>query len=102
MKKIIVLAAMLALSASANSSESQVPGIYFFDVVFYRPAGFILTVAGTALFIGISPLTAFASIAPPHDAFPKTAGALIGAPATFTFERPLGVVNPDSDGVYRR
>lgn len=102
MKKIILLAVMLTLSNSAFSAESKVPGIYFFDVVLYRPAGFVATVVGSAVFIGISPLTAFASIPAPHDAFEKTAATLIGFPAKFTFERPLGVVDPDSDGVYRR
>ena len=41
----------------------------FLDVVFLRPIGLIGTIVGTALFIGLSPFTAMATIAPPHDAF---------------------------------
>ena len=37
-----------------------------------------------------TPLVALASIPKPHDAFQKTAGILVLAPAAYTFARPLG------------
>ncbi len=93
---------LLACTPSAHSAESQVPGIYFFDIVFYRPAGFVATIAGSALFVGMMPLTAVAAISPPHDAFDKVANTLVMPPVNFTFNRPLGVVSKDYDGVYRQ
>ena len=60
------------------------------DILIYRPVGFAFTVAGAALFVAISPLTAFANIAPPHDAFEKAKDILIMAPASYTFLRPVG------------
>lgn len=61
-----------------------------FDVFVYRPIGLAATIVGAALFVGLSPLTALASIAPPHDAFAKTADILIVAPGEYTFTRPVG------------
>ncbi len=60
------------------------------ETLLVRPIGFATTICGTALFVGMSPLTALASIPHPHDAFEKTANALIVAPAEYTFTRPLG------------
>jgi hypothetical protein len=60
------------------------------DVIIIRPVGFAATLAGGALFVGLSPLTALASMPAPHDAFPKLAAILVGAPFSYTFERPLG------------
>ncbi len=60
------------------------------DLLIYRPLGLITTIVGTAVFIGVSPFTALASIPAPHDAFHKTANIFIMAPANYTFSRPLG------------
>ncbi len=60
------------------------------DLLIYRPLGLLTTVVGTAVFIGVSPFTALASIPAPHDAFHKTANIFIVAPANYTFSRPLG------------
>jgi hypothetical protein len=60
------------------------------DLLIYRPLGLITTIVGTAVFIGVSPFTALASIPAPHDAFEKTANLFIMAPAHYTFSRPLG------------
>ncbi len=60
------------------------------DIIIYRPVGFAFTVVGAAVFVAISPLTAFANIAPPHDAFEKSKDILIMAPASYTFLRPVG------------
>jgi len=42
------------------------------------------------VYIGMSPLTALASIPAPHDAFVKVGKILILAPADYTFVRPVG------------
>ncbi|GAW85232.1 conserved hypothetical protein [Bathymodiolus platifrons methanotrophic gill symbiont] len=63
-----------------------------FDLLIFRPIGLATTVVGTALFIGLSPLTALSSIAPPHDAFERVADVFIIVPATYTFLRPMGKV----------
>ena len=61
-----------------------------FDILITRPLGLAATVAGTALFVVFSPFTALSSIAPPHDAFERTADVFIVVPATYTFLRPVG------------
>ena len=60
------------------------------DVIFVRPVGFVGMLAGGALFIGLSPLTALANIPEPHNAFERVGGVLVGAPYAYTFVRPLG------------
>ena len=95
MKKTISLIILLsAMSCSAIAHAQNVeevnPAYVLLDIVFYRPAGFVVTVIGTGVFIGISPLTAFSSIPAPHDAFVKTGKILIIAPGAYTFVRPLG------------
>ncbi|MGZ4999599.1 MAG: hypothetical protein ACXV7F_04805 [Methylomonas sp.] len=100
--KHLIFALLITMASSAHSTETPPPGTYLSDIVIYRPFGFITTVAGTALFVAISPLTALANISPPHDAFEIAAESLIITPAKFTFDRPLGVIFPDEDGEYRR
>ena len=95
MKKLIsffILLSAMCCSAVAHSQsvEENDPGFVLLDVLFYRPLGLVATVIGTGAFIGLSPLTAFASIPEPHDAFLKTSKILILAPAAYTFIRPLG------------
>jgi len=60
------------------------------DLLIYRPLGLLSTIVGTAVFIGVSPFTALATIPEPHNAFHKTANIFIVAPANYTFSRPLG------------
>lgn len=86
----------------ATIEDQQPPAVALIDIILYRPLGFIATVTGSAVFVAISPLTAFAAISPPHDAFEKTADLLIMKPAKHTFDRPLDVYYPDYDGEYRR
>ena len=71
------------------------------EILFARPLGLAATIAGIGVFTAISPLTALADIPEPHDAFVKTADALIFAPASFTFQRPLGYYCFDPRGLYR-
>jgi hypothetical protein len=101
--KILVLAIMmLGMTNIAHAQNEQPPVVALIDVILYRPLGLVATVVGSAAFVAISPLTAFAAISPPHDAFEKTADLLIMKPAKYTFDRPLDVYYPDDDGEYRR
>ncbi len=100
--KILVLAMMLVMTNAAQAQKEQPPVVALIDIILYRPLGFVATVVGSATFVAISPLTAFAAISPPHDAFEIAADLLIMKPAEYTFERPLGVYYPDDDGKYRR
>jgi hypothetical protein len=95
MKKLIsfvILLLVMCCSAVAHSQsvEKTDPGFVLLDVLLYRPVGLAVTVIGTAVFIGVSPLTALASIPEPHDAFAKISNILILFPATYTFVRPIG------------
>ena len=95
MKKLIrfvILLSVMSCSAVAHSQsvEEADPGFVLLDVLLYRPVGLVVTVIGAGAFIGLSPLTALASIPAPHDAFLKTSKILILAPAAYTFVRPLG------------
>jgi hypothetical protein len=95
MKKIISFFILLSMISSAAATQSQSigqsdPGFVLLDVILYRPVGLVVTILGTAAFIGLSPLTALASIPAPHDAFNKTSKILILAPAAYTFIRPIG------------
>lgn len=71
------------------------------DLFLLRPTGAILTVLGTGLTLATSPMTALASIAPPHDAFQTVAETLIVGPAAFTGLRPLGEFTYQPTGIYR-
>jgi len=86
---------LLSVIGYANVSYSQStvqsdPGFYLLDVLLYRPVGLVATIAGTSAFVAISPLLGLASIPEPHDAFQRTAGILVLAPASYTFVRPIG------------
>jgi hypothetical protein len=95
MKKLtsfFILVSIFSYSTVAHSRyvEEVQPGYIMLDILLYRPAGLVATIVGTGLYIGISPLTALASIPEPHDAFVKTGEILILSPANYTFVRPLG------------
>jgi hypothetical protein len=95
MKKLIslfILLSVMCCSAVAHSQgvEKTDPGFVLLDVLLYRPVGLVATVIGTAVFVGVSPLIALASIPEPHDAFAKISEILILAPGAYTFVRPIG------------
>lgn len=70
------------------------------DLILLRPFGLALTAAGAGLFLGTAPLSALASIAPPHDALERAGHVLFVAPAAFAFMRPLGEYTYQPSGVY--
>lgn len=81
-----------SVPAYAETEEGKYnPMFALTDIIFLRPMGLIATVAGSALFIGLSPVTALASITPPHDAFSHMGHYLVMTPVDFTFSRPIGV-----------
>ena len=95
MKKLISFFILLSVMSCSTIPQSKnvvdtEPGFVILDVLLYRPVGLAVTIIGTGLFIGMSPLTALASIPEPHDAFVKTGKILILSPATYTFVRPVG------------
>lgn len=79
-------------SESTAKSSKYNPIFVPFDLLIFRPVSLAVTVAGTALFVAMSPITALSSIAPPHDAFERVADVFIVVPATYTFLRPMGQV----------
>ena len=95
MKKILSITLLISALVSSSMAYAQNqqtvdPLFVMLDVVLYRPVGLVATVVGAGVLVGISPLVALASIPKPHDAFQKTAGILILAPAAYTFVRPVG------------
>lgn len=96
---------LLALPVVINSVHAEPATIpagaaLLADIVIFRPVGLAVTIAGGAVFVGISPFTAFANIPSPHNAFQKTAEFLVNNPGKFTFVRPLGVYYADEKGQY--
>ncbi len=90
----ITLLSIVTFSVPSTADEREKPYDPMFamaDVVLLRPVGLVFTIVGTGLFLGFSPLTALASIAPPHDAFEIMGYALVMTPVQFTFIRPVGV-----------
>lgn len=100
--KLIFVFLILLSSQLAKSDERASLATIYADVLIYRPIGFALTVTGTALFVAVSPMLAIANIAPPHDAFDDSLEMLVMTPFNFTFDRPLGVMRPDGNGIYQR
>ena len=97
--KIIQLLLLVFAVSFASPGFAQKPTInadgydVLIDVVL-RPLGFVETIAGTAIFAVLSPLTALASLPSMQtDAFVELADTLIVKPAKFTFVRPTGDYN---------
>jgi len=88
--KVIILTLGLAIlswgfpnQCHASSYEEKV-GTIAADVFVFRPAGVVLTVAGTALFAVIFPATLISG------GTRETARTLVKTPFKFTFRRPIG------------
>ncbi len=75
------------------------PGIMA-DLFLLRPFGLVMTIGGAGLLAATSPLIGMSNFAPPHDAFERTANALVIGPAGFTFNRPLGEFSYQRNGIY--
>lgn len=104
--KRLLISLLIALPVVTNSIHAEPAALpagaaLLADIVIFRPVGLAVTIAGGAVFVGISPFTAFANIPSPHNAFQKTAEFLVNNPGKFTFVRPLGVYFPDDKGQYQ-
>lgn len=75
---------------SAVVLDNEADGLDALADIPLRITGFIQTILGTAVFVGVSPITAFMTIQSPHDAMDKVAKYLIVQPARYTFDRPIG------------
>ncbi|MGR8940706.1 MAG: hypothetical protein ACU83V_04410 [Gammaproteobacteria bacterium] len=92
-RSVLIAAALTASApvfADAAPAVNKADGVDFLTDVVLRPVGFIGTVFGTALYIGMLPATAINNIYEPHDNFEKLADLLIINPGKFTFTRPVG------------
>ena len=91
---VLVIALTFSTSCFAATPASQADGYdVIIDAVLLRPFGFATMVVGSALFVGLSPLVAIASIPAPHDAFVRLADTIVVKPAKYTFVRPVGDYN---------
>lgn len=81
---------------SAVVVDKEIDGADAFIDIPLRIAGFIATVVGTGVFVGVSPIAGLMATYPPHDATAKIIDFLILQPARYTFDRPVGDFNFDS------
>ncbi len=78
---------------SSSLNEPHKPTVSGNDILIdmaLRPVGLIATIAGAALYVGLSPFTAFSHAFPPHNSFQKLGKVLVITPAKFTFSRSVG------------
>jgi hypothetical protein len=61
-----------------------------------RLSGFVMTLVGTGIFIGTSPITGLMTALPPHNAIQQAGDYLVVRPANYTFVRPTGNSSYDS------
>ena len=88
--RVLILALGLAIfsagfptTCKADSYEKKA-GTIAADVFVFRPAGVLLTLGGSALFVLILPATAISG------GTKDTANTLVKTPFNFTFRRPIG------------
>lgn len=87
---VLVLSAVIAVPGFADTHKVESDGYDVMMDMVLRPVGFVATIIGAGVFVGVSPLTAMAAIPEPHDAFEKLADTLVCKPAKWTFSRPVG------------
>lgn len=85
-----VVLATLSTSVLAANHQVESDGYDVMIDMLLRPVGMAATVIGAGVFVGVSPLTALATIPPPHDAFEKLADTIVCKPFKYTFMRPVG------------
>jgi hypothetical protein len=100
MRVVVVFTLVMALIGTAQLASAQPPyptpdqptepsaEAILADVIFLRPAGFIATVLGTAIYIISLPVSL------PTRSANAVAEKMVLAPGRYTFTRPIGV--PDS------
>jgi hypothetical protein len=84
-KLLIALCALTLLSSATPVFAEEDKSIdVIADVAVVRPSCFVVTIAGSALFVVALPFAAMSK------SVKKTAHTLVGAPAKATFTRPVG------------
>ena len=81
---VCVLVVTLGSIASSSTSEHSGPLTVATDAVVIRPACFVATVLGSAMFVVALPVAVLSK------SVKKTADTLIAKPAKATFTRPIG------------
>lgn len=76
------------------NASTPTPAAMAFDAVVVRPLSLVSTIAGTGLFVLSLPISVLG-----HNS-DAAAGALVGAPARYTFTRPLGNFDADTPADY--
>ncbi len=95
--KTLFLALTLTLvMPNLASASNHYNGFDIMGDVGLRFVGFIGTVVGTGLYIGMSPFTAISHAVPPHNSFQKLADVMVVGPARYTFVRPIGNLSYDN------
>lgn len=92
LRKWVVLALLSTLATPGFAYNHQAEGDGYdvmLDLVL-RPVSLVGTIIGAGVFVGVSPLTALAAIAPPHDAFEQLGDTIVCKPFKYTFDRPVG------------
>jgi len=87
---VFVLCTALVAPSFADNQKVESDGYDVMMDMILRPVGLVGTIIGTVIFVGVSPLTAMATIPAPHDAFPKLWDVIGCKPAKWTFVRPSG------------
>ena len=92
LRKLFVFALFAALAAPgfADNQKVESDGYDVMIDMILRPVGIAATIIGAGAYIGVSPLTAIATIPKPHDAFEKLADTIVCKPFKWTFLRPSG------------
>ncbi|MGR9087079.1 MAG: hypothetical protein ACU841_08400 [Gammaproteobacteria bacterium] len=87
---VLVLFSTLATPGFAYDHKGESDGYDVMMDLILRPVGLAGTLIGAGVFVGVSPLTALASIPSPHDAFEKLGDTLVCKPFKYTFYRKVG------------
>lgn len=87
---VFTLFSVLATPGFAGNHQVESDGYDVMVDLLLRPVGLAATLIGAGIFVGVSPLTALATIPEPHDAFEKLADIIVCKPANWTFFRPTG------------
>jgi hypothetical protein len=88
---VICAITLLGSAPSANAFEDDTFEAAAADILVVRPASFVATLLGSALFIVSLPFTVIS------DSVPNAAEALVAVPARNTFTRPVGELSTLGD-----
>jgi hypothetical protein len=91
--KLFFFALLIVMAAPGFADHHQKVESDGYDVMIdmiLRPVGIAATLIGAGAYVGVSPLTAIATIPRPHDAFVKLADTIVCKPFKWTFMRPSG------------